>query len=79
MKNHNLYHQCALSHGDTRTIGWIPERASKVGCKVELKTDGFSGLWDVNKVYGTAVTRAYLEKKEAARRDPGNFPSIAGS
>ncbi len=77
MKKQDLYYQCALSYGGTKTMGWIPERASKVGFKVELKTDGFSGFWNVDQVFQIAVTKAYLDKKETVRRDPGNFPNIS--
>lgn len=42
--------QCELVNGNSKTIGWIPIRAAKVGNMVELKDYANDGLWQVTKV-----------------------------
>lgn len=39
-----LLYQAELSQGATRTRGYIPERAAKVGAMIEIKEEGFEGL-----------------------------------
>ena len=71
----NLY-QCELSQGTTRTRGYIPERAAKVGSLVEIKDNGFEGLWRVDSVSDRASPKEVVKRYEEMSR--GAFGSIDG-
>ena len=69
-------YQCDLSQGTARTQGYIPERAAKVGAMVEIKTDGFSGLWRVDNVADKASPKEVVKRYEEMSRNA--FGSIEG-
>lgn len=71
----NLY-QCELSQGTTRTHGYIPERAAKVGAMVEIKEAGFDGLWRVDSVSDKASPKDVVKRYEELNRN--SFGSIHG-
>ena len=71
-----LLYQATLSQGTTRTHGYIPERAAKPGKLVEIKEDGFEGLWHVDSVADRASPKEVVKRYEQMSR--GAFGSIAG-
>lgn len=67
----DLYVQCRFEqlqeNGDmAQTVAWIPERAAKVGFRVELK--GEEGLWNVVAAEGPPMSISKLREKQAADR-----------
>jgi hypothetical protein len=64
-----LYYQCNLSQGTARTHGYIEARGAKVGQLVEIKNDGFDGLWHVDQVSEHGVSEAYLREKQRKDRN----------
>jgi hypothetical protein len=70
-----MYFQCELSQGTRRTHGYIPARGAVVGRRVELKDDGFDGLWLVDQVADKGIDETVLKEKQQRDRDP--FGSIA--
>lgn len=69
-------YQCDLSQGTTRTRGYIPERAAKVGAMVEIKDKGFDGLWRVDSVSDKASPKEVVKRYEEMSRNA--FGSIHG-
>lgn len=69
-----LYFQCSLSQGSARTQAFIPERGAGVGKLIEIKDDGFTGLWRVDQVPEKGIDEKALRDKQARDRDP--FGSI---
>lgn len=70
-----IYFQCELSQGTRRTRGYIEQRGAAVGRLVEIKDDGFDGLWCVDQVADRGVEERALREKQMRDRDP--FGSIA--
>lgn len=68
------YFQCALERDNSaggvqiveRLVGWIEERAAKVGNRVEIK--GESGLWAVVTVGDKPIDGVALREKQAMDR-----------
>ena len=54
-----IFHQCELSRGTDRTVGWIPQRGAKVGAVVELAEDGYK-TWLVTSVSQETKTASQL-------------------
>jgi hypothetical protein len=69
-----MYFQCSLSQGTARTHAYIPERGAILGKLIEIKEDGFSGLWKVEQVANKGMEERALKEKQARDRDP--FGSI---
>ncbi|MCV9965106.1 hypothetical protein OIU34_24745 [Pararhizobium sp. BT-229] len=69
-----MYFQCSLSQGSARTQAYIPERGAGVGKMIEIKDDGFDGLWKVEQVADKGIDERALREKQARDRDP--FGSI---
>jgi hypothetical protein len=69
-----MYFQCFLSQGTARTQAYIPERGAGVGKLIEIKDDGFIGLWKVEQVADRGIGERALREKQARDRDP--FGSI---
>jgi hypothetical protein len=69
-----MYFQCSLSQGSARTQAYIPERGAGVGKMIEIKDDGFDGLWKVDQVADKGIDERALREKQARDRDP--FGSI---
>jgi hypothetical protein len=70
-----MYFQCELSQGTRRTRGYIEQRGAVRGRLVEIKDDGFDGLWRVDQVADRGVEERALREKQMRDRDP--FGSIA--
>lgn len=71
-----LLYQAELSQGTTRTRGYIPERAAKVGAMIEIKEAGFDGLWRVDSVADRASPKEVVKRYEEMSRNA--FGSIDG-
>jgi hypothetical protein len=64
----STYYQCLLRRSESETIGWIEERASKVGASVELKTpDG--ERWNVARLRRSQAAREAAERSQCAAVD----------
>lgn len=68
------YYQCDLSQGSTRTTAYIEERGAKLGARVEIKTSGFDGLWEVIQVADKGIEGAILSELQKNNRN--SFGSI---
>lgn len=69
-----LYYQCDLSQGTGRTRAYIEQRGAIVGKRVEIKDDGFTGLWNVDNVADKGVEISAL--REEQRKSRNAFASI---
>lgn len=69
------YFQCELSQGTGRTRGYIEERGAKVGKLVEIKDQGFDGLWRVDAVAETGLSEEKMRSDQRMNRNA--FASIA--
>ena len=63
-----MYFQCTLSQGTGRTSAYIEQRGAQVGKLVDVKEDGFSGLWLVESVSSHGVSDEYLREKQRKDR-----------
>jgi hypothetical protein len=70
-----LYYQCDLSQGTTRTHGYLEERAAIPGAQVEIKDEGFGGLWTVDAVADKGISEEKLRADQRMNRNA--FASIA--
>ena len=82
MKEH--FYQCTFRRFSKEgtleeTVGWVPEKAAKVGKVVELLEmgEGFNGLfWTVHKVNPTGMLQETLREHQKNTRN--SLPSIRG-
>lgn len=79
---HEYFYQCRFvrfSKDNTieETVGWVPEKAAKVGKVVELLElgEGYNGLfWTVKKVYPIGMLKETLLEHQKNTRN--SLPSI---
>lgn len=69
-----MHYQCELSQGTGRTRGYIEQRGAKVGSLVEIKDDGFAGLWRVDAVAETGICEDKMRADQRMNRNA--FASI---
>jgi hypothetical protein len=63
------YYQCELSQGTGRTRGYIEDRGAKVGAMVEIKDNGFNGLWRVDAVSETGISEEKMRADQQMNRN----------
>lgn len=63
------YFQCSLSQGETQTHAYIEERGAKVGSRVEIKEQGFDGLWTVTQVSDKGIEDFHLRDLQKMNRN----------
>jgi hypothetical protein len=63
------YFQCDLSQNNSRSRAYIEERGAKVGNLVEVKEDGFTGLWRVDSVANKGIEDAPLKDMQRKSRN----------
>jgi hypothetical protein len=63
------YYQCELSQGTGRTRGYIEDRGAKVGAMVEIKDNGFNGIWRVDAVSETGISEEKMRADQQMNRN----------
>ena len=63
-----MYFQCTLSQGTGRTSAYIEQRGAQMGKLIDVKEDGFTGLWRVESVSDRGVDAEYLREKQRKDR-----------
>lgn len=70
-----MYYQCRMRRGDAETVGWIEERAARLGAEIQLLS-GDGQFWRVVEVYHPGLEDDVLRAKQA--NDRNALPSIIG-
>lgn len=72
----DMYYQCEMEQGSTRTRAYIEERGATIGKSITIDEDGFEGRWTVISVADKGITKEVLRDKQSMDRNA--FGSIAG-
>lgn len=68
-----MHYQCVMQRGSHTTHGWVPARAARVGCSVELKQ--FGNEWLVIAVFQeTGMPLSMLKEHQLLHR--ASLPSV---